>query len=81
MAEREPLLNPLEAAQEIQIGDERDGQGADSPAGDSELEELKSNAILKAQGHKAELERSFSTLAALGLGFRYVGSHSNSGRS
>ena len=30
------------------------------------------NAHLRAQGHQAALERRFSPLAALGLGFRYV---------
>ena len=29
------------------------------------------NAHLRAQGHEAALERSFSPLAAVGLGFRY----------
>lgn len=29
------------------------------------------NAILSAQGHEAELERSFSWLGAVGLAFRY----------
>lgn len=30
------------------------------------------NAHLRAQGHEAALQRSFSPLAALGLGFRYT---------
>jgi hypothetical protein len=38
------------------------------PLGDSQ--DLDS-AQLRAQGHEAALERSFSPLAALGLGFRY----------
>lgn len=29
-------------------------------------------AQLRAQGHEAALERSFSPLAAIGLGFRYI---------
>ena len=37
-----------------------------------ELQVLKSNAILSAQGHEAAMGRSFSPLAALGLGFRCV---------
>lgn len=38
----------------------------------SELQDLKSNAVLRAQGHEASMRRSFSPLAALGLGFRHV---------
>lgn len=30
-------------------------------------------AILRAQGHEAQLERSFSWMGALGLAFRFVG--------
>ncbi|MCJ1428598.1 hypothetical protein MMC29_006508, partial [Sticta canariensis] len=38
----------------------------------SELQDMKSNAVLRAQGHEASMRRSFSPLAALGLGFRHV---------
>lgn len=38
----------------------------------SELRDMKSNAVLRAQGHEASMRRSFSPLAALGLGFRHV---------
>ena len=38
----------------------------------AELQDMKSNAILRAQGHEATMRRSFSPLAALGLGFRHV---------
>ena len=37
-----------------------------------ELRDLNSNTLLLAQGHKAAMRRSFSPLAALGLGFRHV---------
>ena len=47
---------------------QRPVQGELSP----ELQDMRDNAILNAQGHKAELERSFSPFAALGLGFRYA---------
>ena len=45
---------------------------ADAPDGEIELprQDLDS-AHLRAQGHEAALQRSFSPLAALGLGFRY----------
>lgn len=42
----------------------------------SELQDLKSNAVLRAQGHEASMRRSFSPLAALGLGFRHVSDES-----
>ena len=46
------------------------------PAGEVALEPLEAasdrdTAHLRAQGHDAALQRSFSPLAALGLGFRY----------
>ena len=48
------------------------------PTGMAELAEipqdLKSNAILLAQGHKAAMQRSFSPFAALGLGFSITNS-------
>lgn len=34
---------------------------------------LDSDAVLRVQGHRPEMEPSFSPLAALGLGFSYVG--------
>ena len=40
----------------------------------AELQDLKSNAILLAQGHKAAMKRSFSPFAALGLGFSITNS-------
>ena len=41
----------------------------------AELQELRDNARLRAQGHEASMQRSFSPFAALGLGFRCVYSH------
>ena len=49
---------------------DRQGSLADIPA---ELRESTRDAALLAQGHKAAMGRSFSPLAALGLGFRYAG--------
>lgn len=46
-------------------------QDEDLPA---ELQDLKSNAILLAQGHEAAMKRSFSPFAALGLGFSITNS-------
>ena len=40
----------------------------------AELQDLRSNAILLAQGHKAAMQRSFSLFAALGLGFSITNS-------
>lgn len=54
---------------DLRDGDERECL-LDRPP---ELQDSKSNAVLLAQGHKAAMQRSFSPLAALGLGFRYVG--------
>ena len=72
MAERQPLIEPCNTTSE-DIGeeaadDEIDSNTAHEPSTD--LRDLQSNAILKAQGHDVEMERSFSPLAALGLGFR-----------
>lgn len=36
----------------------------------AELQDIKSDNILRAQGHEATMRRSFSPLAALALGFR-----------
>ena len=45
---------------------------ADTPDGGIELpHQDPDSANLRAQGHEAALQRSFSPLAALGLGFRY----------
>lgn len=38
----------------------------------AELQDMKSNIVLRAHGHEASMQRSFSPLAALGLGFRHV---------
>ena len=40
----------------------------------AELQDLRSNAILLAQGHKAAMQRAFSPFAALGLGFSITNS-------
>ncbi|KAG6986464.1 choline transport protein [Physcia stellaris] len=40
----------------------------------AELQDLKSNAILLAQGHKSAMQRSFSPLAALSFGFSITNS-------
>lgn len=40
----------------------------------AELQDLRSNAILLAQGHKAAMQRSFTPFAALGLGFSITNS-------
>ena len=40
----------------------------------AELQDLRSNAILLAQGHKASMQRSFSLFAALGFGFSITNS-------
>lgn len=45
---------------------------ANVPLESIENSEDADNAHLRAQGHQAALERRFSPLAALGLGFRYV---------
>lgn len=70
MADREPLLeiieNDISSVTEGRIDIENIGDGA------PQLQNLKTVAILKAQGHKAEMERSFSPFAAIGLGFRYI---------
>lgn len=62
MTDQQPLLQPVE-------GSRLSGSSTDVEL-PPELQDLRSNAILTAQGHKAEMERSFSTRAALGLGFR-----------
>lgn len=49
----------------------RSDRDDDLPA---ELQDLKSNAILLAQGHKAAMQRSFSPFAALGFGFSITNS-------
>ena len=40
----------------------------------TELQDLKSNAVLLAQGHKSAMQRSFSPFAALGFGFSITNS-------
>ena len=54
-----PLTNPLDDGSELALGPLRDSTELD-------------NAQLRAQGHAVALERRFSPLAALGLGFRYL---------
>ena len=44
-----------------------------------ELHDLKSNIALRTHGHEATLRRSFSPIAALGLGFRHVLSYHDEG--
>ena len=52
----------------------RAGSDSESLSNSQEVDEdrIRSNRILRAQGHQAVMERSFSPLAALGLGFRYA---------
>ena len=71
MAEREPLLHRSETveSESESLSNPRGGIFTEDTA--PELQDLKTAALLKAQGHNAEMERSFSPLAALGLGFRY----------
>lgn len=38
----------------------------------AELQDMKSNIVLRAHGHEPSMKRSFSPFAALGLGFRHV---------
>lgn len=70
MADREPLLEIIESdaspVTEGRIDRENFEDGA------PQLQDLKTIAILKAQGHKTEMERSFSLFSAIGLGFRYI---------
>lgn len=54
-----PLTNPLDDGPELALGPLRNSTELD-------------NAQLRAQGHEVALERRFSPLAALGLGFRYL---------
>ena len=71
MADREPLLKPDETT-ESGISTTRAGNDLERVENVApELQDLRTAAILNAQGHKAEMERSFSLMAALGLGFRY----------
>lgn len=78
MADREPLL-PRELEHESwnteNIGDVQGNHlfhEVSSTEPPVEPQMPRNNALLKAQGHKAEMERSFSLFAALGLGFRYA---------
>ena len=70
MADREPLLEIIESGTSPATEDRIDIENIEDGA--PQLQDLKTAAILKAQGHKAEMERSFSTFAAIGLGFRYT---------
>lgn len=54
-----PLTSPLDDGPELALGPLSNSTEID-------------NAQLRAQGHEVALERRFSPLAALGLGFRYL---------
>lgn len=56
---RKPIANIPDGGTELARDSSRDRQDLDS-------------ANLRAQGHEAALQRSFSLLAALGFGFRYI---------
>lgn len=56
---RKPVANIFNGGTELARESSRDRQDLDS-------------ANLRAQGHEAALQRSFSLLAALGFGFRYA---------
>ena len=84
MTAQEPLLSHKDqAAIEVRHGDAIATQYGASIANASnsnlaqqdlqpDLQTIRDDAILNAQGHKAELKRRFSPIAALGLGFRCV---------
>lgn len=73
MADREPLLLENEIVESGTSSITTSGTDVERVEDvTSESQALKSAAILNAQGHKAEMERSFSPFAALGLGFRYI---------
>ena len=57
--QKEPLTNSSDETTELALDSLRNSTEVD-------------NAQLRAQGHEAALERRFSPLAALGLGFRYT---------
>lgn len=73
MSERDPL---------IASSSRSDGHQAEHERRDldvfvtqiEEPEELRSNVVLKAQGHKPEMARSFSFFGALGMGFTITNS-------
>lgn len=69
MSEREPLLRPYEA-EEGRITSHA-SESVDSRHRRLEPQDVRSDAILRAQGQKPEMERNFSSFAAVGLGFRY----------
>lgn len=73
MADREPLLKRDETV-ESATGSVTRGSSNLERVEDvaPEPQDLRTAALLNAQGHKAEMERSFSLMAALGLGFRYA---------
>ena len=50
------------------------GDESESPSSTDPPQDLESNALLLAQGHKAAMRRSFSPFAALGLGFSITNS-------
>lgn len=68
-----PVTDDVNGADEAHTPTAVDGEGNRPRQGvSSELQDMKSNAVLRAQGHEASMRRSFSPLAALGLGFRHV---------
>lgn len=68
-----PVTDSVNTAEEAHTPVAVDGEGNRPSQGFlSELQDMKSNAVLRAQGHEASMRRSFSPLAALGLGFRHV---------
>lgn len=68
-----PVTDDVNGADEAHTPTAVDGEGRRPSHGvSSELQDMKSNAVLRAQGHEASMRRSFSPLAALGLGFRHV---------
>ena len=64
MSVYEPLLQPPKANADGAVG------ASQEEILDSELYHGQSDTRLRAQGHDPQLKRSFSSFAALGLGFR-----------
>lgn len=73
MADREPLLKRDETIESETPSVTRSGSNLERVEDVApEPQDPRTAALLNAQGHKAEMERSFSLMAALGLGFRYA---------
>ena len=73
MSERQPLIESQSGSEsERQPGQEAITHSANDRyiVSPKLTNDRQSNAILGAQGHAAEMDRAFSPLAALGLGFR-----------